>query len=189
MSRSRTGRPASAERDALPPLPNVRPTSSSRMSIISATNISTRRKLPSEHVVVFDEAQRAWNRDDDRRFHAQEARPGRVRPVRTGVPAVGHGSPPRLVRRRLPDRRGAGDQPRRGRYRRMGARVAGRAARIGRFICRRICSRTARASMPALRWHLTHRVPAPDPALHLAVSVRSFRAETRIGVCRGAARR
>jgi hypothetical protein len=28
-----------------------------------------------------------------------------------------------------------------------------------------------------LRWHLTHRVPAPDPALHLAVSVRSFRAE------------
>ena len=28
-----------------------------------------------------------------------------------------------------------------------------------------------------LRWHLAHRVPAPDPALHLAVSVRSFRAE------------
>jgi hypothetical protein len=28
-----------------------------------------------------------------------------------------------------------------------------------------------------LRWHLAHRVAAPDPALHLAVSVRSFRAE------------
>ena len=28
-----------------------------------------------------------------------------------------------------------------------------------------------------LRWHLAHRVPVPDPALHLAVSIRSFRAE------------
>jgi hypothetical protein len=29
-----------------------------------------------------------------------------------------------------------------------------------------------------LRWHLVQRMAAPDPALHLAVSVRSFRAET-----------
>jgi hypothetical protein len=29
-----------------------------------------------------------------------------------------------------------------------------------------------------LRWHLQQRMAAPDPALHLAVSVRSFRAET-----------
>ena len=32
-----------------------------------------------------------------------------------------------------------------------------------------------------LRWHLARRVKAPDPALHLAVSIRSFRAEVVSG--------
>ena len=58
---------------------------------------------PHEHVIVFDEAQRAW----DEKAGSREIRPYRIRagaPTRTDV------SPPRLVRVRLPNWRWTRDQ-------------------------------------------------------------------------------
>ena len=46
---------------------------------------------PSDRVVIFDEAQRAWNREMTADFMRREGSP-RVHAVRTGVPTVVSGS-------------------------------------------------------------------------------------------------
>ena len=131
---------------------------------------------PSEHVVVFDEAQRAW----DRAMTADFMRKKR------GQAGFDQSEPAFLLS--VMDRHrdwcvvvcliGEGQEINRG--------EAGIAEWV-RALQGEL--RHWQVHMPphlldegagldaGLRWHLAHRVPAPDAALHLAVSVRSFRAE------------
>ncbi|KAB7647596.1 DUF2075 domain-containing protein [Polymorphobacter fuscus] len=133
-------------------------------------------KVPSEHVVVFDEAQRAW----DRAMTADFMRKKR------GQPGFDQSEPAFLLS--VMDRHrdwcvvvcliGEGQEINRGE------------AGVGEWV-RALQGdlRHWQVHMPphlltadggldaGLRWHLGQRVAVPDPALHLAVSVRSFRAE------------
>ncbi|MBB6227095.1 DUF2075 family protein [Polymorphobacter multimanifer] len=133
-------------------------------------------EVPSEHVVVFDEAQRAWNAAMTADFMRKKR----------GQVGFSQSEPAFLLS--VMDRRpdwcvvvcliGEGQEINRGE------------AGIAEWV------RALQAELPhwqvhlpphllaegsgldaGLRWHLQHRVAAPDPALHLAVSVRSFRAE------------
>ncbi len=133
-------------------------------------------QTPSEHVVVFDEAQRAWNRDMTADFMRKKR----------GQPGFDQSEPAFLLS--VMDRRpdwcvvvaliGEGQEINRGE------------AGIAEWI------RALQSELPhwhvhlpphllaegsaldaGLRWHLGKRVASPDPALHLAVSIRSFRAE------------
>ena len=132
--------------------------------------------LPSEHVVVFDEAQRAW----DSTMTADFMRKKR------GQAGFSQSEPGFLLS--VMDRRpdwcvvvcliGEGQEINRGE------------ACIGEWL------RALQSELPhwrvfvpphlleaaggldaGLRWHLSHRAEPSQPALHLAVSVRSFRAE------------
>ena len=49
------------------------------------------RRPPAEHVAIFDEAQRAWTRDD-RELHEAKEGTCRLRPLRARVPDLLHGS-------------------------------------------------------------------------------------------------
>lgn len=134
-------------------------------------------QIPSEHVVVFDEAQRAWNRAMTADFMRRKR----------GLEAFDQSEPAFLLS--VMDRRpdwcvvvcliGEGQEINRGE------------AGVAEWV------RALQAELPhwhvfmpphllddassldaGLRWHLQRRVAAPDPALHLSVSVRSFRAES-----------
>jgi len=135
-----------------------------------------RTQVPSEHVVVFDEAQRAW----DRAMTADFMRKKR------GQAGFDQSEPAFLlsVMDRHPDwcvvvaLIGEGQEINRGE-----AGVAEWVRALQGDL------RHWQVHMPphllaenggldaGLRWHLAQRVSAPDPALHLAVAVRSFRAE------------
>ena len=52
-----------------------------------------RRGAPAEHVVIFDEAQRAWNLRQTANFMKAKKESTRVLRVRAGVPNFVHGSP------------------------------------------------------------------------------------------------
>ena len=132
--------------------------------------------VPSDHVVVFDEAQRAWNRAMTADFMQKKR----------GHAGFDQSEPALLlsVMDRHPDwcvvvaLIGEGQEINRGE-----AGVAEWVRALQGDL------RHWHVHMPphlladgsgldaALRWHLGQRVPAPDPALHLAVSVRSFRSE------------
>ncbi len=133
--------------------------------------------LPSEHVVVFDEAQRAWN-------HAMTADFMRKKRGQTGFD---QSEPAFLlsVMDRHPDwcvvvcLIGEGQEINRGE---AGIAEWVRALqgdlRHWRVHLPPHLLETGSALDAGLRWHLQQRAASPDPALHLAVSVRSFRAET-----------
>jgi hypothetical protein len=135
-----------------------------------------RSQIPSEHVVVFDEAQRAWNREQTADFMRRKR----------GQVGFDQSEPAFLlsVMDRHPDwcvvicLIGEGQEINRG--------EAGVAEWV-RALQGEL--RHWQVHLPphllqdggldaGLRWHLEQRAAKPDPALHLAVSVRSFRAET-----------
>lgn len=134
-------------------------------------------QVPSEHVVVFDEAQRAWDKKQTADFMRKKR----------GQAGFDQSEPAFLlsVMDRHPDwcvvvcLVGEGQEINRGE------------AGIAEWI------RALQSDLPhweihlpphllgddssldaGLRWHLGNRVKTPEPALHLAVSLRSFRAET-----------
>lgn len=133
-------------------------------------------RLPSEHVVVFDEAQRAWDRGMTADFMRKKR----------GQAGFDQSEPAFLLS--VMDRHqdwcvvvcliGEGQEINRG--------EAGIAEWIRAL---QDSLRHWQVHLPphlleagsgldaGLRWHLAQRVAAPDPALHLAVAVRSFRAE------------
>jgi hypothetical protein len=133
-------------------------------------------RFPSEHVVVFDEAQRAWNRAMTADFMRKKR----------GQAGFDQSEPAFLlsVMDRHPDwcvviaLIGEGQEINRGE-----AGIAEWVRALQGDL------RHWQVHMPphlladgsgldaGLRWHLGQRVAAADPALHLAVSVRSFRAE------------
>lgn len=134
--------------------------------------------VPSEHVVVFDEAQRAWNRDETARFMREKR----------GLPDFAQSEPEFLlsVMDRHPDwctvicLVGEGQEINRGE-----AGIGAWIAALGQGSLRdwsvhappRLVA--PGSTLPAdLRWLLERRVGRLDPALHLAVCIRSFRAET-----------
>lgn len=135
-------------------------------------------ELPSEHVVVFDEAQRAWNRDETARFMRDKR----------GIADFDQSEPEFLlsVMDRHPDwctvicLVGEGQEINRG--------EAGISAWIAAMAAEQFRSWTVYAPPhltgdgsalpPDLRWFLEQRALSLNPALHLAVSQRSFRAET-----------
>jgi len=135
-------------------------------------------RIPSEHVVVFDEAQRAWNRQETARFMQ----------TKRGQADFGMSEPEFLlsVMDRHPDwcvvvcLIGEGQETNRG--------EAGVAEWISALSSERMRSWSLYASPhlagadsvldKGLKWLLQQRAGALDTALHLAVSVRSFRAET-----------
>lgn len=134
--------------------------------------------IPSEHVVVFDEAQRAWNRDETARFMREKR----------GLPDFAQSEPEFLlsVMDRHPDwctvicLVGEGQEINRGE-----AGIGAWIAALGQASLRDWSVHAppqllgAQSTLPAdLRWLLEQRAGRLDPALHLAVSVRSFRAET-----------
>ena len=134
-------------------------------------------QIPSEHVVVFDEAQRAWDRTATARFMQ----------TKRGLPDFDQSEPAFLLS--VMDRRpdwcvvvcliGEGQEINRGE------------AGIGEWL-RALQGdlRHWQIFLPphllgpaggvdgAMRWHLEQRAQPSVPALHLAVSIRSFRAET-----------
>jgi hypothetical protein len=134
--------------------------------------------IPSEHVVVFDEAQRAWNQQETARFMRDKR----------GLADFGQSEPEFLLS--VMDRHldwctvvclvGEGQEINRG--------EAGMAAWILALAEGRLADwsvhaspqlLTANSTLSAdLRWMLDRRSGGLDPALHLSVSVRSFRAET-----------
>ncbi len=136
------------------------------------------RDLPSEHVVVFDEAQRAWNRDETARFMREKR----------GLADFDQSEPEFLLS--VMDRHadwcvvvclvGEGQEINRG--------EAGIAAWISAMAPERFRDWSVHApphliaqgsTLPReLRWFLEQRADSLNPALHLAVSQRSFRAET-----------
>jgi len=131
---------------------------------------------PSEHVVVFDEAQRAW----DRTMTADFMRKKR------GQAGFDQSEPAFLLS--VMDRHrdwcvvvcliGEGQEINRGEagiaewVRALQGELRHWQVHLPPHLLDEASGLDA-----GLRWHLAHRVPAPDPALHLAVSVRSFRAE------------
>jgi hypothetical protein len=136
-----------------------------------------RSKLPpADHVVIFDEAQRAWTEDETRRFMT----------TKRGM-AQWHQSEPEFllsVMDRHPDwctvicLVGEGQEINRGEAG-IGAWVAalgqGPLARWRVHASPHLMGREARLD-PQARAYLAHRAAPGDPHLHLAVSVRSFRA-------------
>ena len=133
-------------------------------------------QLPSEHVVIFDEAQRAWDRAMTSDFMRRKR----------GQHGFDQSEPAFLLS--VMDRRrdwcvvvcliGEGQEINRGE------------AGIAEWV------RALQADLPhwavflpphlladdgpldaGLRWHLTHRAASPQPDLHLATSVRSFRSD------------
>ena len=122
------------------------------------------RSPPNEKVAIFDEAQRAWVATNVE-IHATEARPTRLPNVRARVSPQCHGPARGLVRNHLPGWRRARDQHRRSGHRRMAP--------------------DPERSLPHWQVHLPdvlshdhnlqNFVRARD--LHLATSIRSFRAE------------
>jgi hypothetical protein len=70
---------------------------------------------PTGKVVVFDEAQRAWNRERTKSVHAGAKGHQELRALGASLPALRHEPAHGLVCRRLFDRDGAGDQPGRSR--------------------------------------------------------------------------
>ena len=133
-------------------------------------------QLPSEHVVIFDEAQRAWNRAMTSDFMRRKR----------GQHGFDQSEPAFLLS--VMDRRpdwcavicliGEGQEINRGE------------AGVAEWV------RALQADLPhwqiflpphllaesgpldaGLRWHLSHRVGPPQPDLHLATSIRSFRAD------------
>lgn len=134
--------------------------------------------IPSEHVVVFDEAQRAWNRQETARFMREKR----------GLPDFAQSEPEFLlsVMDRHPDwctvicLVGEGQEINRGE-----AGIGAWIAALGQGPLRDWSVYAPpqllgpQSALPAdLRWLLERRAGQFDPALHLAVSVRSFRAET-----------
>lgn len=135
-------------------------------------------ECPSEHVVVFDEAQRAWNKEETARFMREKR----------GLADFSQSEPEFLlsVMDRHPDwctvvcLVGEGQEINRG--------EAGIAAWIAAMSGEPFRQWTVHAPPhlagpgsalpPDLRWFLGQRAANLDPALHLAVSQRSFRAET-----------
>lgn len=133
---------------------------------------------PPEHVVVFDEAQRAWNRQETSRFMREKR----------GHSGFDQSEPEFLlsVMNRHPDwctvvcLIGEGQEINRG--------EAGISAWIAALAKGELAEWTVHASpqmlssgsplSPEMRWMLERRAGRLDPALHLDVSVRSFRAET-----------
>jgi hypothetical protein len=132
--------------------------------------------VPSEHVVVFDEAQRAWDRKQTADFMRKKR----------GQNGFDMSEPAFLLS--VMDRHpewcvvvcliGEGQEINRGE-----AGVAEWVRALQGPL------RHWHVHLPphlmdddaldiGLRWHLQQRVASPDPALHLAVSIRSFRAET-----------
>ena len=136
-----------------------------------------RSQVPSEHVVVFDEAQRAWNQPMTADFMRKKR----------GQAGFDQSEPAFLlsVMDRHPDwcvvvcLIGEGQEINRGE---AGISEWARALQgdLGHWQVHLPPHLLADGSGldAGLRWHLSQRVAAPDPALHLAVSVRSFRAET-----------
>lgn len=135
-------------------------------------------RVPSEHVVVFDEAQRAWNLQQTARFMQ----------TKRGQPDFAMSEPQFLlsVMDRHPDwcvvicLVGEGQEINRGE-----AGIAEWVSAIGGSALQNWSLHSsphliaADAGLDkALRWLLDRRLGDIDPALHLAVSVRSFRAET-----------
>lgn len=133
--------------------------------------------VPSEHVVVFDEAQRAWNHAETARFMREKR----------GLPEFNQSEPEFLlsVMDRHPDwctvvcLVGEGQEINRGEAG-IGAWIAALAS--GPLAGWRVHAppqllSAGSALDPGLRWLLEQRAGTFDPALHLAVSVRSFRAE------------
>ena len=131
--------------------------------------------VPSEHVVVFDEAQRAWDRAMTSSFMAKRGHAGfdqsepafllsvmdRHRDWCVVVVLIGEGQE---INR---GEAGVAEWVRalQGDLRHWEVHMPPHLLNDGS------------ALDAGLRWHLAQRVTAPDPALHLAVSVRSFRAE------------
>jgi hypothetical protein len=133
-------------------------------------------QIPSEHVVVFDEAQRAWNRDQTADFMRKKR----------GQTGFDMSEPAFLlsVMDRHPDwcvvvcLIGEGQEINRGE---AGVAEWMRALQgdLRHWQVHLPPHLLDEGSLDAgLRWHLVQRMAAPDPALHLAISVRSFRAET-----------
>jgi hypothetical protein len=134
--------------------------------------------VPSEHVVVFDEAQRAWNQQETARFMREKR----------GLADFTQSEPAFLlsVMNRHPDwcavvcLIGEGQEINRG--------EAGVGAWIGALTDGPLRDWAVHAPPqmlegeagldPQLCWLLQQRARTLDPALHLAVSIRSFRAET-----------
>ncbi|MBC7520178.1 MAG: DUF2075 domain-containing protein [Sandarakinorhabdus sp.] len=134
-------------------------------------------EVPSEHVVVFDEAQRAWNQAMTADFMRKKR----------GQTGFDQSEPAFLlsVMDRHPDwcvvvcLIGEGQEINRGEAG-IAEWVRALQAALPHWQIHLPPHLLADGSMldAGLRWHLGLRVQAPDPALHLAVSVRSFRAET-----------
>lgn len=133
-------------------------------------------QIPSEHVVVFDEAQRAWNRDQTADFMRKKR----------GQTGFDMSEPAFLLS--VMDRRpdwcvvvcliGEGQEINRGE---AGVAEWMRALQgdLRHWQVHLPPHLLDEGALDAgLRWHLVQRMATPDPALHLAVSVRSFRAET-----------
>ena len=133
-------------------------------------------QVPSEHVVVFDEAQRAWNRAQTADFMRKKR----------GQAGFDMSEPAFLLS--VMDRHkdwcvvicliGEGQEINRGE---AGVSEWMRALQgdLGHWQIHLPPHLLDEGGLDAaLRWHLVQRMAAPDPALHLAVSVRSFRAET-----------
>ena len=132
-------------------------------------------QFPAEHVVVFDEAQRAWDRDMTAAFMRKRGHTGFDQSEPAFLLSVMDRHPEWCVVVCLI---GEGQKINRGE-----AGVAEWVRALQGDL------RHWHVYMPphllmagggldaGLRWHLALRVATPDPALHLAVSVRSFRAE------------
>lgn len=132
-------------------------------------------EIPSEHVVVFDEAQRAWNRHKAAMFmrkrgHSSfdESEPSFLLSVMDRhadwcvvVCLIGEGQ------EIFDGEGGVAEWVRalQGNLRHWHVHMPPHLLEDGSGLD------------AGLRWHLAQRVQAPDPALHLAVSIRSFRAE------------
>jgi len=133
--------------------------------------------VPSEHVVIFDEAQRAWDRDMTSNFMR----------TKRGQHGFDQSEPAFLLS--VMDRRpdwcvvicliGEGQEINRGE-----AGIAEWIRTLQRdlahwqiFLPPHLLS-DASSLDAGLRWHLERRVPMPNPELHLATSIRSFRADT-----------
>jgi hypothetical protein len=132
--------------------------------------------MPSEHVVVFDEAQRAWNRAMTADFMRKKR----------GQVGFDMSEPAFLLS--VMDRHldwcvvvcliGEGQEINRGEAG-IAEWVRALQGDLRHWQVHLPPHLLAEGPLDAgLRWHLGHRVACPDPALHLAVSVRSFRAET-----------
>ncbi|OYU16335.1 MAG: hypothetical protein CFE37_01250 [Alphaproteobacteria bacterium PA4] len=132
--------------------------------------------IPSEHVVVFDEAQRAWDRKQTADFMRKKR----------GQAGFDMSEPAFLLS--VMDRHpawcvvvcliGDGQEINRGEAG-VAEWVRALQGNLRHWQVHLPPHLLTDGGLDAgLRWHLQQRAAVPDPALHLAVSVRSFRAET-----------